>query len=37
MSTDIILSLNTEYKYRSKQEHRLVNTIECKEYNLKPP
>ena len=37
MSTDIILSLNAETKHRSKNEHRLVNTIECKEYNLKPP
>lgn len=36
MSTDIILSLNAETKHRSKNEHRLVNTIECKEYNLKP-
>lgn len=35
MTTDIILTLSTEDKYRNKQEHRPVNTIECEEYNLK--
>ena len=32
---DLILTLSTETKHRSKNEHRPVNTIECEEYNLK--
>jgi len=35
MTNDIILTLSTEDKYRNKQEHRPINTIECLEFNLK--